>query len=331
MNIADIGEVALIRRLIDMARESCVSGTSGGLLVGPGDDAAAWRPEAGTTLSTTDTVVEGVHFTRSTTPWRDLGWKAMAANLSDIAAMGGTPHYALVTLSLPPDTHVADVTELYRGLIDSCREHRVAIAGGDVVASSTAFVSISLSGSHQGTPLLRSQAATGELLAVTGPLGSSQGGLELLTDGGEDIDQAAYQYLCRAHRRPAPRLDEGRILVEHGVRAAMDISDGLIEDLARMMEASGAAARVDAWLVPVHPLLAVAFPERTLTMALSGGEDYQLLYTAPPMAMEATLARIPEAAVIGAVVDGPAGHVSVVDRQGKELPLPHRGWDHFRP
>ena len=330
MNIADIGEVALIQRLVDMARKAGVSTTTGDLLVGPGDDAAAWRPQAGTALSTTDTVVEGVHFTRSTTPWRDLGWKAMAANLSDIAAMGGTPLYALVTLGLPPDTPVADVEELYRGLIDSCREHRVAIAGGDAVASPTAFVSISLSGFHQGTLLLRSQAAPADLLAVTGPLGSSQGGLELLTAGGAGIDQAAYEHLCRAHRRPVPRLHEGRILVEHGVRAAMDVSDGLIEDLARMMEASGAAARVDAWRVPVHPLLSDAFPERALTMALSGGEDYQLLYTAPSTVMEATLARIPEAAVIGAVVEGPAGHVSVVDRHGRDLPLPHRGWDHFR-
>ena len=331
MNIADIGEVALIQRLIDMARKAGVATASSGLLVGPGDDAAAWRPEAGTALSTTDTVVEGLHFTRKTTPWRDLGWKVMAANLSDIAAMGGIPLYALVTLGLPPDTPVADVEDLYQGLIDSCREYSVAIAGGDAVASSTAFISIALNGTHHGAPLLRSQAAQGDLLAVTGPLGSSQGGLELLTAGGTDIAKDAYEHLCRAHRRPLPRLDEGRILAEQGVRAAMDISDGLIEDLARMMEASGSAARVDAWRVPVHPLLVGAFPERALSMALSGGEDYQLLYAAPPTLMEPTLVRIPEAAVIGSVVEGPVGLVSVVDQQGTELPLPHRGWDHFQP
>ena len=331
MNIADIGEAALIQRLIDMARKAGVATTSSALLVGPGDDAAVWRPESGATLSTTDTVVEGVHFTRTTIPWRDLGWKVMAANLSDIAAMGGTPLYTLVTLGLPRETPVADVEELYRGLIDSCREYSVAIAGGDAVASGTAFISIALNGTHYGAPLLRSQAARGDLLAVTGPLGSSQGGLELLTAGEEGVDKAAYEHLCRAHRRPLPRLDEGRTLADLGVRAAMDISDGLMEDLPKMMEASGLAARVDAWRVPVHPLLASAFPERALAMALSGGEDYQLLYAAPPTLMEATLAGIPEAAVIGSVVEGLPGHVSVVDQQGKEQMLPHRGWDHFRP
>ena len=332
MNIADIGEVALIQRLIDMARKAGVATASSGLLVGPGDDAAAWRPEAGTALSTTDTVVEGVHFTRKTTPWRDLGWKVMAANLSDIAAMGGIPLYALVTLGLPPDTPVADVEDLYQGLIDSCREYSVAIAGGDAVASSTAFISIALNGTHHGAPLLRSQAAQGDLLAVTGPLGSSQGGLELLTAGGTDIAKDAYEHLCRAHRRPLPRLDEGRILAEQGVRAAMDISDGLIEDLARMMEASGSAARVDAWASGpcTHSWLAHSL-SAPFPWPLSGGEDYQLLYAAPPTLMEPTLVRIPEAAVIGSVVEGPVGLVSVVDQQGTELPLPHRGWDHFQP
>ena len=330
MNIVDIGEVALIQRLIDMAREAGLA-TASSLLVGPGDDAAAWRLEAGTALSTTDTVVESVHFTRKTIPWRDLGWKVMAVNLSDIAAMGGTPLYALVTLGLPPDTPVADVEELYRGLIDSCREYSVAIAGGDAVASPTAFISIVLNGTHHGAPLLRSQAAQGDLLAVTGPLGSSQGGLELLTAGEAGIDKAAYEHLSLAHRHPVPRLDAGHILVDLGVRAAMDISDGLVEDLARMMEASGSAARVDAWRVPMHPLLVDAFQERALTMALSGGEDYELLYAAPPALMDSTLPRIPEATVIGSVVEGPVGQVSVVDQQGKELPLSHRGWNHFRP
>ena len=329
MNIADIGEVALIQRLIDMARKASVATTSNALLVGPGDDAAVWRPEPGAALSTTDTVVEGVHFTRTTIPWRDLGWKVMAANLSDIAAMGGTPLYTLVTLGLPRDTSVADVEELYRGLIDSCQEYDVAIAGGDAVASSTAFVSIVLNGAHYGAPLLRSLAMQGDLLAVTGSLGSSQGGLELLTVGEAGIDKAAYEHLCRAHRRPLPRLEEGHTLADLGVRAAMDISDGLMEDLPKMMEASGLAARLDAWRVPVHPLLVSAFPERALAIALSGGEDYQLLYAAPPTPMQASLAGIPGAAVIGSVVEGLPGHVSVVDQQGNEQMLPHRGWDHF--
>ena len=333
MNVADIGEFGLIQRLTTMVLEAGVGTTAHQdfpLPVGPGDDAAAWQSREGVALSTTDTMVEGVHFTTDTTPWRDLGWKVMAANLSDIAAMAGTPLYALVTLGIQNDTSVAAMEDLYHGMIESCREYRMAIAGGDIVRSPTIFVSVTLNGIHPGSPLLRSQARTGDLLAVTGFLGSSQGGLELMK-AGTSLDEATADYLHQAHRRPRPALKEGQILLEQGVSAAIDISDGLADDLAKMMAASAAAARLEAWRVPVHPLLASAFPDRALTMALSGGEDYQLLFSAPPPVMEATLSRIPQATVIGQVHDGPPGSVFIVDQSGQQLPLPQRGWDHFRP
>ena len=111
----------------------------------------------------------------------------------------------------------------------------------------------------------------------------------------------------------------------------MDISDGLVADLVKMMEASGQAARLEAWHIPIHPLLARAFPETALSMALTGGEDYQLLYTAPSPLMEETLSQIPEATVVGQVVQGSSGNVIVVDQKGVELPLLQGGWDHFRP
>ena len=333
MKVADIGEFGLIQRLIRMAQEAGVAATgTTPLLVGPGDDAAAWQTTSGVALSTTDTVVEGVHFTQQTIPWRDLGRKVMVANLSDIAAMGGTPLYALVTLGLPKDTPVASMDHLYRGMIQACQEYGTSIAGGDIVSSPTTFISVTMNGIHASSPLLRSQARVGDQIAVTGHLGSSQGGLELMTLGCSPgkIDDASAEDLRQAHRRPRPRLNEGRILAERGVRAAMDISDGLVDDLAKMMEASGLAARLEAGHIPIHPSLARAFPETALTMALSGGEDYQLLYTAPSPLMENTLSQIPEAAVIGQVVEGPPGKVNVMDQKGAELPLPHGGWDHFR-
>ena len=336
MKIADIGEFGLIQRLVRMAQEAGVStnaAEASPLLVGPGDDAAAWQIISGVTLSTTDTVVEGVHFTQQTIPWRDLGWKVMVANLSDIAAMGGTPLYALVTLGLPKDTPLAAMDDLYRGMIKACQEYGTSIAGGDVVGSPTTFVSVTMNGAHTSTPLLRSQARVGDLIAVTGHLGSSQGGLELMTRGCSPgkVDEAAAEYLRQAHRRPRPRLKEGHILVEQAVRAAMDISDGLVDDLAKMMEASSLAARLEAWRVPIHPLLASTFPDAALTMALSGGEEYQLLYTAPSPVMEETLSLIPESTVVGHVVEGPPGNVIVLDQKGVEIPLPHGGWDHFCP
>lgn len=329
MNVADIGETGLIELLIDMAHNARVATSSNHLQIGPGDDAAAWQPEAGMILSTTDTAVEGVHFTRSTIPWIDLGWKVMAANLSDIAAMGGTPLYALVSVGLPPETAVKDVQNLYQGIIDGCREYGVALAGGDTVASPTIFITVAIHGTHNGSPLLRSQAMAGDLLAVTGTLGCSEGGLQLLTNNRDKPAKAAYEHLIGAHRRPRPRLSEGRTLVEQGILAAMDISDGLIEDLSKMMRASGKAARVNSAQVPIHESLYHTFPDCALNMALSGGEDYQLLYAGPPALMQPTISKIPGATVIGSVNEGPAGHVSIVDQKGENQQLVYKGWAHF--
>ena len=333
MELREIGEFGLIQRLTRMVAEAGVATSPKGagfpLVIGIGDDAAAWRTKDAIELSTTDTVVEGVHFTRATTPWQDLGWKVMAANLSDIAAMGGVPLYALVTLGLPADTPVQDIELLYQGIIECCQEYSAAIVGGDVVRSPVAFISVTLNGVHQGQPMLRSAARPGDLLAVTGFLGSSRGGLEVLTRH-TTVDSEAAEYLCQAHRRPRPRLAEGRILSEAGVLAGMDISDGLVDDLGKMMLASGVAAQVDSWRVPVNPSLLRTFPDRALRMALAGGEEYELLYAASPPVMEMTLARVPGAAVIGRVLARAPGQVMVLDQAGHPLQGLEAGWDHFR-
>ena len=340
MELRDIGELGLIERLTRLVTQAGVAVSPPGagfpLLTGIGDDAAAWRTRDAIELSTTDTVVEGVHFTRDTTPWLDLGWKVMAANLSDIAAMGGIPLYALVTLGLPEDTPVPAIEELYQGMIEICQEYDAAIAGGDVVRSPVTFVSVALNGIHHGKPMLRSAARPDDLLATTGFLGSSRGGLELMTrhpsiDTEEAVHPEAAEYLRQVHHRPRPRVSEGHILVDSGVIAAMDISDGLMEDLGKMMTASGLAAQVDSWRVPLHPLLTRAFPDRALHLALAGGEEYELLFAAPAPVMEQALARISDATVIGRVVAGTPGEIRVQDQDGKELQVPEPGWDHFRP
>ena len=334
MNVSDIGEFGLIERLDTLLKKAGVAATPQGsgstLLIGIGDDAAAWRNKGGKIqLSTTDTMVDGVHFTHRTTPWRDLGWKAMVSNLSDIAAMGGIPTFALVTLGLRKDIPVSDVEEAYQGIIEACRHYDTVVAGGDLVESPTTFITISMHGLHNGTPLKRSAARTGDLLAVTGALGASLGGLELMQDQ-LNVPTGLADSLRRAHRHPAPRLDEGRVLAEKGVLAAMDISDGLVDDLRKMMTASGTAADLDAWLVPVDPSLEKAFPGRSGHMALTGGEDYHLLYSAPQSVIQRTLTRIPDAVVIGRVLTAPPGEVTVRDREGNELAGMARGWDHFR-
>ncbi|PKB64888.1 MAG: thiamine-phosphate kinase [SAR202 cluster bacterium Io17-Chloro-G3] len=352
MRVADLGENNLIQRLSSLTKHAGRSvdfGNSDPLLLGPGDDAAVYRADAGIFLATTDTAVEGVHFTRDSICWQDLGWKVMACNLSDIAAMGGVPLHALVTLGLPMDTEINDIDELYAGMIESSNAYLFTIAGGDVVHSNNFFISIALIGHSNGTLLKRSEAEVGDLLAVTGHLGSSSAGLRILNQrkdqfasdsqtslhtqrvpGFATITLKARSFLINAHRRPTPRLSDGHTLLKHGVKAAMDISDGLLLDLTKMMTSSGTMARIESWKVPIHPHTLRTFPADALMMSLTGGEDYHLLFSASPQVMEQTLVNIPQATIIGTVVDGPPGHVSVVDKQNKEFSLDYLGWEHFR-
>jgi thiamine-monophosphate kinase len=335
MQIKDLGEFGIIDLLNKMVvRER--SGTDNGapfafrLLVDTGDDTAAWRAGTATELFTTDTVVEGVHFTHATIPWRDLGWKSIASNVSDIAAMGGLPLYALITLGLPPDTEVEDIKELYQGMLEIGNKYGVAIIGGDMVRSPVVFITVSLTGVHSGQPLLRSTAGPGDQVAVTGYVGTSGGGLKLLLEGGQVSPQAA-DYLLKGHRRPQPAVSEARILVEAGVKTAMDVSDGLVDDLSKLCLASGVAARLFTQQVPAHPRIKEALPDQYLDLALNGGEDYVLLFTAPEERMAEAMARLPVgAAIVGEITSGTPGRVVLVDSSGVETVAGRGGWDHFR-
>ena len=336
VKVGEMGEFGLIDLLAGLATERRTGDASARdsfpILVDNGDDAAAWRCGETTELWTTDTAVEGVHFTRLTTPWYDLGWKVMAANVSDIASMGGLPLYALITLGLPPDQEVADLEALYTGMLDIGNEYGVPIVGGDVVRSTSVFVTVGLTGTCQEPPMLRSNAVLGDLVAVTGCLGSSAGGLDLLM-GQAPIADAASRYLADAHRRPSPRVPEGVAMAKQGVACAMDVSDGLVDDLSKLCRASGVSARVDASTVPVHSSLREAFPDSYMDKALGGGEDYELLFTAAEGTMMSVLDALPsQATVIGTVCDGPVGEVAVVDSaRGGPVPVPRKGWDHFSP
>ena len=336
MRVRDIGEFGVIERLNRM-----IVGRGAGneavrafpLLVDTGDDTAVWQAGEGRELFTTDTMVEGVHFTRETTPWRELGWKAIASNISDVASMGGLPAYALITLGLPPETAVSDIEEMYRGMLEIGDEYGMGVVGGDIVRSPVLFVTTALTGVTQRPPLLRSTARPGDAVAVSGWLGSSAGGLRLLLECPDAVGEAA-DYLRSAHRRPAPAVQEGQLLSKAGIATAMDVSDGLVDDLGKLCKASGAAARVNASAVPTHPLLRQRFPGEALSLALGGGEDYVLLFTGPPEVVEPLIPRLGEgSAVIGTVApQGESvepGRVAVIDDAGRELSLPGGGWDHF--
>ena len=356
MLVSELGEFGLIELIREWTRrpstDDGVRGDGAGgdgrrgdnpayrIAVGNGDDAAAvgWRRTPLTELYTTDTMVDGVHFTERTTPWRDLGWKALASNISDIAAMGGRPALALVTLGLPPDTAVDKVRELYAGMGEIADAYGAEIIGGDLVRSATAFITVALTGIADGAVMVRSAARPGHQAAVSGPVGGSAGGLRLLLDadgvgGGNDgrsannpsLDNA----LVKLHRRPYPHTAAGRVLAAAGVGAAMDVSDGLAADLGKLCVASGVAARIMADRVPVVRELKSAYPEDWRSLALYGGEDYALLFTAPPAVMATAVAGIPGAAVIGEIVDGAPGAVEIIGSDGNPVSVNAAGWDHF--
>lgn len=305
------------------------------ILLGPGDDAAAWRVGDATLLATTDTMVQGVHFTTEST-WREVGWKALATNLSDIAAMGGVPQYALVALSLPDDTEVDDVVQLCHGMKEVADRFQVAIIGGNISSAPVAVVTLTVIGQAQPEGVLtRSGAVPGDLIAVTGYLGSSAAGFKMLTDHLRFAPQTT-AFLRKAHLQPWPRIAEGQLLVKQGVRAAIDISDGLVADLGHLCKASQTGAVVKADAVPIHPEVTAAFPQECLDFALAGGEDYELLFTASEEVVgrvKASMARSKHGAdcpitVIGEIT--PKGGVSVVDKEGRPLAAGEKGWDHFK-
>jgi len=295
-----------------------------------GDDTAAWQTTEATELATTDTLVEGVHFRHDFISWEDLGWKALAVNVSDIAAMGGLPLYALVTLGLRPETEVEDVHALYHGLLSACREYQCRIVGGDMVRSPVTFVTIALMGVAGGHVLTRDAAQPGDVVAVTGHLGCAAGGLQALLQGTVQEGEQG-RHLHNAHCRPTPRIQEGQVLVKHGVQAAMDVSDGLTNDLSKLCVGSGVGAVIYADRVPVDAFLKDAFPRDYLQLALNGGEDYELLFTGKEELISQPVTLFgPLAAIVGRIVADHPGEVQVLDEHGAQLHIHRHGWDHFR-
>ena len=329
MNVSQLGEFGLIRLLDGMVHRH--GSRPADLLIDVGDDAAAWRTKDEIVLATTDTLVENVHFLRRESTWQDVGWKAIAVNLSDIAAMGGIPTYALVTLGLPKDTPVVAVEQLYEGMLEIAKAHDVAIVGGDVVGAPIVVVTVTLMGRLPAgrRPLRRSTAQPGELVAVTGYLGASAAALQVLANP-TGFDQATIAQVKDAHLRPRPRVREGQRLIDCGVRTAIDLSDGLLSDLTHVCEQSHLGARVWVERVPIHPLVAQALGTQAIKMALTGGEDYELLFTAPSAVMEVA-ARGVEAlvSVVGEMVSGPP-QVTLLDRAGNVIEWQDGGWDHLR-
>ncbi|MFC1965548.1 thiamine-phosphate kinase [Chloroflexota bacterium] len=334
MKVSEMGEFGLIDLLAKMVSGVRGKGVGGQqeLILGIGDDAAAWQGNGSIQLATVDSLIQDVHFSLGLTSWEELGWRAMAANLSDIASMGGVPGYALVSLALPGHTEVADVTDLYKGMIELAQRFEVAIAGGDTSSAPLVIINITVFGSTRngGKHLLtRLAAKAGEKVAVTGYLGGASAGLKMLTENLRFGAEAAAS-LKEAFLKPCPRVAEGQILVEQGVRAAIDISDGLVSDLGHVCQASQVGARIEIDRVPIQLAVKANFGDRALELALSGGEDYELLFTAGAEVIEKVkaVASCP-ITVIGEITADNVGKITLVDATGNPVNLPKTGWDHF--
>lgn len=297
--------------------------------LGAGDDGAVYVTPPGTDeVISTDTMVEGLHFTAETMRPRDVGWKLCAANFSDMAAMGAEPAQLVISAALPKDLPLAWLTACYDGVRSLCRKYRVNLLGGDMTGSPggvilTAAVTGFL---PSGTAVPRSGARPGDLLALTGTVGDSAAGLAALLRGrGGD-----FPAVTERHQRPLPHIEAGRALREAGAHALDDITDGLASEANEIAKASGVTLVIDADRVPLSEetrRAAEAFGEDPLRWALTGGEDYALLAAGPEDVLCRAAERAP-LAVVGRVEEG--GPAVFLERAGRRTPLPRAGYDHFR-
>ena len=303
------------------------------LIVGIGDDAAAWQPSrSNRSVITTDALVEGVHFVRHVMSARDIGWRALASNLSDIAAMGARPVLATIALGFPHGTDPGWILEAYDGIAALAKRAKCSIAGGDLTGAPAITFAITVVGEVRQSNLKRRDGALpGDVVAVTGPLGASAAGLRIALDHPELAADPAFADVLAAYRAPQPRLREGHALGgTRSVRAMMDISDGLSTDLTRLCSASGVGAIVET--IPIHDG-ARRVAERTgddpQRWALDGGEDFELLVSVEKRAFSYVATRFRahfarELIRVGTITEG-AGV-----RRANGAAIAPSGWDHVR-
>jgi thiamine-monophosphate kinase len=344
LRVQDIGEFALIERLVEVLGPAS-RGAGQGVIRGIGDDAAVLQNNPGTRLlASCDMLVEGMHFDLSYFSPRQLGWKALAVNLSDIAAMGGRPRWALVSLGLKPELKVSFVEEIYAGIAELAGDFGVIIVGGDTCSSPERLViDICILGeAYRSEVAYRSGAREGDLILVTGKLGAAAAGLAYLREGGKaEIDGS--EELRQAHLKPVPRVKEAAILIHSGMVGAMnDISDGLASELHEIVQASGCSARIWAERLPISQataLMARHMGADPRDWALYGGEDYELLLTIPgekgsPLKarkLGRSLMKITGTPLnfIGKILPV-SGAVEIVQSDGEIEPLLPGGYNHFK-
>lgn len=331
MKLEQLGEFALI----DLIKQDTINKAED-VLIGIGDDAAVLRPTPELLqLVTTDMLVEKVHFDLSTTSAWQLGYKAIGVNLSDIAAMGGVPRHAVISIALPPHLSSGFVISMYDGMKEICRKYGVNIVGGDTVSSPHGLtINVTVIGEVEPEKLQRrSSAAVGQLVVVTGSLGDSGCGLDLLSKG-EWQEYSFAPLLVAKHLVPTPQVEAGAALAALGSTSMNDISDGLASEVNEIALASSVGMRIYKEQIPLSPELQAAaamLGKTAVDYALYGGEDYQLVFTIAPaqFKLAAQVDMGVRLTVIGEVTDQSQG-VILVSEDGRASPLQAKGYNHFR-
>ncbi len=331
--LSSLGEFGWLKTLLP--RLYWPSSHKSQLLIGAGDDAGVVRLTPGKVLvATTDAMVEGIHFERRWFSWESLGVKVLAVNLSDLAAMGEVkPLAALVTAGFPGDTPVEFVDKFYKGLERCAQRWKIGLLGGDTVGSKKGwFVSVTVLGEANPQHLIqRKGAQPGDYLVTTGFPGQSGAGLEVLQAGKKAL--AWTGPLVEAFSHPQPRFDAGRWLGRgHLATSLMDCSDGVEASARLLAEASGVGVEVDLSQLPLTKALsrwAEARHRPAWSYALTGGEDYELIFTVRPALWKTVQRRVPTATRIGRMLPKEKG-AWVVSSDGKRLPLKGYGFSHFQ-
>lgn len=327
MGLAEAEIIALIRKMVGQPAP--------GVEVTIGDDAALFHFAGDSVLLTTDSAYEGVHFDIDTFDYSDVGWKAVAAAISDIAAMGGEPSCVLLAIAYGTAPRIEEVRSLIGGVLEMTASCNCSLIGGDVCRSGGGLaLTVTVAGTPPpGGAVLRSGAHPGDIVGVTGMLGASGAGLYVLKEHSDEL-RARFPKLVEAHLRPRPELQAGQLLAAAGVSAMEDVSDGLACDLGHICDESRVGCEIEASLVPIGDetrALATEIGADPLDWALGGGEDYELLFTAHPGHFETAvnalaLHGIPVAR-IGKIADESVGRVLVTDEGRKELEGP--AYEHF--
>lgn len=311
-----------------LARLAPFLATSGDdLVVGHGDDAAVLDMGGRGVCLAVDVLVDDVHFRRDVSSMADVGWKAVAVNCSDMAAMGAAPAVAVVGLCRPPSVPEGDIEELYRGMAAACEEWGLRLVGGDTVSAQALALSVTVLGDVDlDKAVRRSGAQVGDRLLLVGLLGRAAAALALVSEG-LDVDDE----LLAAHRRPVAHVAAGTALSAAGATAMIDVSDGLGADLLHICESSDVAAVVDATALPVPPDVTEAagrLQRDPMDFVVGGGDDYALLATVPADGADAVAAEV-GGVLVGTIIAGaPVATLRLPD--GSSRDLAGEGWDHYR-